>query len=66
MNAKHLSILSQCAYMRAVNLSALGGNVRWSEEYVSLAVSGTNASYDSSLAVVLLESAVEAFEQGGS
>jgi tetratricopeptide (TPR) repeat protein len=60
MNSRTMAILSKNAYMRSSNVN---GSRFEQEKFVQLAVGNTDASFDSSLAVILLENAAEAFEQ---
>lgn len=59
MNAKNMAILSKSAFLRPINL----GNNRFGQDFVQVSTSATDASYDTSLAIILLENAADVFEQ---
>lgn len=61
MNAKNVAVIGKNAYYRS---HAVGGKRYGSdEEYIQLCAPGKDASFDSSLAIILLENAADAFEQ---
>ena len=62
MNAKNIAAIGKHAYFRAYTV----GGKRYSnevEEFVQLSAPEAASTYDSSLAIILLENAADAFEQ---